>query len=264
MLNYPDIDPVALTLGTLNIRWYGISYVIGIIAAMLLLRWRSKRLLKQNYSNDDIDDIIFYGTLGVIVGGRLGSVVFYNFAYYWENPIDILKINQGGMSFHGGLLGVILMMFFWTRYKSVDFFNTMDFIVPVIPIGLGFGRIANFINGELWGKPSTLPWAMVFPDPRAGNVARHPSQLYEALLEGLLLFFILWLYASKPRPVMAISGLFLLIYGIFRCCIEFIREPDQHIGYLEFNWLTMGQLLSLPMIALGFVLIVYAYMRAEN
>lgn len=265
MLIYPNINPVAITFGPVSIHWYGISYVIGIISAWYLLKWRSKhKLLPANYSDDDLDDIIFYGTLGVIIGGRLGSILFYNFPYYLEHPIDIFKINQGGMSFHGGVIGVGLAIMFWSRKKTIGFFDTVDAIIPVIPIGLGCGRVANFINGELWGKPSTLPWAMVFPDPRAGNVARHPSQLYEALLEGLLLFIIVWVYSSKPRPAMAISGMFLLVYGIFRCGIEFVREPDPHLSYLAFNWLTMGHLLSLPMIIFGVLLMVYAYMRVKH
>lgn len=265
MLNYPNIDPVAIAIGPVNVYWYGISYVIGIITGWFLLRWRSRNaLLSLGYSNEDLDDIVFYAPLGAIIGGRLGSVLFYNLPYYLDHPTDIFKINQGGMSFHGGLLGLLLAIFWLARKKNISFFNIIDLIAPVVPIGLGCGRIANFINGELWGRASNLPWAMVFPDPRAGNIARHPSQLYEALLEGLLLFIILWLYSSKPRPVMAVSGLFLLAYGIFRCGIEFVREPDPQLGYLAFHWLTMGQLLSLPMIIFGAVLIIYAHMKTKT
>jgi len=259
MLSYPDIDPIALALGPIKIHWYGITYVVGIVAAWLLLRWRTDKNPSLKWSSEQVDDMVFYATLGIIVGGRLGSVLFYNLPYYLDHPIDIFKINQGGMSFHGGLMGALLAMVWFARKTNSGFFNVIDFIAPVVPIGLGCGRIGNFINGELWGAPSTLPWAMIFPDPRAGGIARHPSQLYEALLEGLLLFIILWLYSSKPRPMMAVSGLFLLGYGVFRFSVEFVRVPDAHIGYLAFGWVTMGQVLSFPMIILGIVSMVWAY-----
>lgn len=263
MLSYPDIDPIALALGPIKIHWYGITYVVGIVAAWLLLRWRTDKNPSLKWSSEQVDDMVFYVTLGVIIGGRLGSVLFYNLPYYLDHPVDIFKINQGGMSFHGGLIGALLAMVWFARKTNSGFFNVIDFIAPVVPVGLGCGRIGNFINGELWGAPSALPWAMIFPDPRAGGIARHPSQLYEALLEGLLLFIILWLYSSKPRPMMAVSGLFLLGYGVFRFSVEFVRVPDAHIGYLAFGWVTMGQVLSFPMIILGFVSMVWAY-RKEN
>jgi len=215
------------------------------------------------WKQEHIDDMVFYATLGIIIGGRLGSVLFYNLPYYLDQPIDIFKINQGGMSFHGGLIGVLLAMFWFARKTNSRFFNVIDFIAPVVPIGLGCGRIGNFINGELWGAPSSVPWAMIFPSAYAGGVPRHPSQLYEALLEGLLLLIILWFYSAKPRPMMAVSGLFLLGYGIFRSSIEFVREPDAHLGYLAFDWLTMGQILSLPMILLGIILLVLAHRNAS-
>ena len=266
MLSYPDIDPVALALGPIKIHWYGITYVVGIVMAWLLLRWRAQKdLTKENplfgWNRNHSEDMVFFATLGVIVGGRLGSVLFYNLPYYLDHPVDIFKINQGGMSFHGGLIGVLLAMVWFARKTGSGFFNVIDFIAPVVPIGLGCGRIGNFINGELWGAPSTLPWAMIFPDPRAGAIARHPSQLYEALLEGLLLFIILWFYSAKPRPTMSVSGLFLLGYGVFRFAVEFVRVPDAHLGYLAFDWVTMGQVLSLPMIILGIVLIVLAHKK---
>lgn len=264
MYTYPNIDPVAIDLGVIQIYWYGISYVVGIAIAWYLLRYRASKGTTIISEDDFVDDLIFYGTLGIIIGGRLGSVFFYNFSYYWEHPLQILDIQQGGMSFHGGLIGVLLMMAWLSWRRSVNFMHLIDFIAPVVPIGLGCGRIGNFINGELWGRGSDLPWAMIFPDPKAGGIARHPSQLYEALLEGLLLFIILWLYSSKPRPMMSISGLFLLGYGIFRCAIEFFREPDIHLGYLAFGWLTMGQILSLPMIIFGIVLITCAYARKKK
>ena len=264
MLSYPDIDPVALALGPLRIHCYRITYVVGIVAAWLLLRWRTDKNPSLKWSSEQVDDMVFYVTLGVIIGGRLGSVLFYNLPYYLDHPVDIFKINQGGMSFHGGLIGALLAMVWFARKTNSGFFNVIDFIAPVVPVGLGCGRIGNFINGELWGAPSALPWAMIFPDPRAGGIARHPSQLYEALLEGLLLFIILWLYSSKPRPMMAVSGLFLLGYGVFRFSVEFVRVPDAHIGYLAFGWVTMGQVLSFPMIILGFVSMIWAYRNIKE
>jgi len=261
MLSYPDIDPVALALGPIKIHWYGISYVVGIVAAWLLLRWRAKNNPLLGWKQDHIDDMVFYATLGIIIGGRLDSVLFYNLPYCLDHPIDVFKINQGGMSFHGGLIGVLLAMVWFARKTNSTFFQVTDFIAPVVPIGLGCGRIGNFINGELWGAPSSVPWAMIFPGSAAGGVPRHPSQLYEALLEGLLLFVILWIYSAKPRPKMAVSGLFLLGYGIFRFGVELVREPDAHLGYLAFEWVTMGQVLSSPMIILGIVLLIWAYKK---
>ena len=262
MLNYPAIDPVAISLGPLKIRWYGISYVVGIIIAWWLLNKRAEKDFR--WMPDQVADLVFYAMLGIIIGGRLGSVIFYNLPYYLDHPIDIIKINQGGMSFHGGLIGVIVAMWYFGAKTKKGFFAVSDFLTPVVPVGLFCGRIANFVNGELWGGPSNLPWAMVFPDERAGGIPRHPSQLYEALLEGVLLFIILWCYSAKPRPTMAVSGLFLLGYGIFRSAIEFVREPDAHIGYLALGWVTMGHVLSLPMIIAGIVLLVLAYRNAKN
>ena len=262
MLNYPAIDPVAITLGPLQIRWYGISYLVGIILAWWLLNKRAEKDFR--WTPNHVADLIFYATLGIIVGGRLGSVLFYNLPYYLDHPIEIFMINRGGMSFHGGLIGVLFAAWYFGKKSKKGFFTVSDFLAPVVPVGLFFGRIANFINGELWGAPSTLPWAMVFPDPRAGGIPRHPSQLYEALLEGVLLFIILWLFSAKEKPKMAVSGLFLLGYGIFRSAVEFVREPDSNLGYLAFDWLTMGQLLSIPMIIAGIILLVLAYKNAKK
>ena len=263
MLNYPDIDPVAIDFGIIKIRWYGISYVVGILLAWTLLRYRAIRQPLLGWTPIQVSDLIFYGTLGVILGGRLGSVLFYNFSYYLQHPLSIIKVWEGGMSFHGGLIGVCVALWLYSRRINQSFFETTDFLAPVVPVGLFFGRIANFINGELWGAPSDLPWAMVFPAEQAGGIPRHPSQLYEACLEGVLLFIILWFYSTKIRPKMAVSGAFLLGYGIFRSLVELVREPDQQIGYLAGDWLTMGQVLSLPMILGGMIMLVYAY-RSEN
>jgi len=259
MLTYPDIDPIAIDLGVLQIRWYGISYICGILLAWWLLRYRARHKPMLGWTAVQVSDLIYYGTLGVIIGGRLGSVIFYNLPYYLDNPLDVLKVWQGGMSFHGGLIGVCLALWYYSRKIDRSLFMCSDFLVPVVPVGLFFGRIANFINAELWGAPTTLPWGIIFPGPRSGGIPRHPSQLYEALLEGVVLFIILWLYSGKQRPVMSISGLFLLGYGAFRCGIEFVREPDANIGYLWGGWLTMGQVLSLPMILTGVILFFLAF-----
>ncbi|TAJ95296.1 MAG: prolipoprotein diacylglyceryl transferase [Gammaproteobacteria bacterium] len=257
MLNYPNIDPVAIALGPVQIRWYGISYVVGILLSWWLLRLRGTR--GGGWTREQVSDLVFYATVGIILGGRLGSVLFYNFPYYIEEPLAVFRVWEGGMSFHGGMLGVMLAVWLYARKTQRGFFAVTDFIVPVGPVGLGSGRIGNFINGELWGAPSDLPWAMIFPDPRAGGIPRHPSQLYEAFLEGLLLFVILWWFSARPRPVMAVSGLFLVLYGIFRTLVEFIREPDRQIGYLAGDWLTMGMVLSMPMVLVGAAMLILSY-----
>jgi phosphatidylglycerol:prolipoprotein diacylglycerol transferase len=259
VLSYPNIDPVAVHLGPFKIHWYGLMYLLGFGVAWWLGR-RRLRLFPQ-LGAQDLSDLIFYAALGVIAGGRLGYILFYDFAAYLAEPLNIFKIWQGGMSFHGGLLGVIIAMALFARRRGRRFFEIADFTAPLIPLGLGAGRLGNFINGELWGRVSDLPWAMVFPDPRAGGLPRHPSQLYEMLLEGVVLFVILWLYARKTRPTMAVSGLFLLGYGTFRFLVEFARTPDAQLGFLAGDWLTMGQLLSLPMVAAGAVLWWLAHRR---
>lgn len=261
MMAYPNIDPVALDLGFVKIYWYGISYVVGIAGAWLLLRYRAPRP-QWGFSHEQIADLVFYAMLGIVIGGRLGSIFFYNFSYYVQHPVEVFYLHRGGMSFHGGLIGVIIAVWLFAKKVGTPFFKMADFIAPVVPVGLGCGRIGNFINGELWGAPSDLPWAMVFPSVDAGGIPRHPSQLYEALLEGLVLFIILWCYSKKPRPVGSVSALFLIAYGAFRSAVEFVREPDAHIGYLAFDWLTLGQLLSLPMILFGIYLMIRPYKRA--
>ena len=258
MIAYPNINPIAVDLGFISVHWYGVSYVVGISVAWLLLRYRAQ-YFQVSLDNEQIADLVFFVVLGIIIGGRLGSVVFYNFDYYLGHPLEIFFIHKGGMSFHGGLIGVIFSVWFFSYKKNISFFRISDFIAPVIPIGLGCGRIGNFINGELWGSPSNLPWAMIFPDPAAGGIPRHPSQLYEAFFEGLVLFIILWWFSRIPRPVKATSGLFLIFYGLFRFLVEFVRIPDQHIGYIAYNWLTMGQLLTIPMIIFGIIFLRMAY-----
>lgn len=259
MLAYPAINPVALDLGFVQIHWYGLMYLIGIGGAWWLAAHRLAAF-DPRWTRDTLSDLVFWVAMGVILGGRLGYVLFYDLSSYLANPALILQVWKGGMSFHGGFIGVLLATAWFARRQGKTFFELMDFIAPLVPIGLGAGRIGNFINAELWGKASDLPWAMVFPtDPQ--QLPRHPSQLYQFALEGLALFVILWLYTRKPRPTMAVSGLFAICYGSFRILVEFVRVPDAQLGYLAFGWLTMGQLLSLPMIAVGVLLMVLAYRR---
>lgn len=262
MFVHPNFDPVAFSLGPLQVRWYGLMYLLGFAAGWALGRYRANRP-GSGWTPAQVDDLLFYIALGVILGGRIGYVLFYGFHTLLHDPLVLFRIWEGGMSFHGGLLGVLLAMLFYARQLGRGFFVVTDFIAPLIPPGLFFGRIGNFINGELWGGTSDLPWAVVFYTPGAGNLPRHPSQLYEAALEGLALFLILWLFSAKPRPTRAVSGLFLLSYGVFRFAIEFVREPDAHLGYLAFGWLTMGQLLCLPMLVFGVWLMRQAYRRGN-
>lgn len=255
-MNYPQIDPVALSLGPLAIHWYGLMYLLGFAFVWLLGRYRAQRV---GWQTNQLEDLLFYGAIGVILGGRLGYAFFYDLPANLDNPFNLLKIWQGGMSFHGGLLGVLAAFWYFGRKTGKSFFEISDFIAPMVPIGLMLGRIGNFINGELWGRVSDVPWAMVFPG--AGSLPRHPSQLYQAALEGLLLFLILWFFSAKPRPRAAVSGLFLLGYGVFRFIVEFVRIPDPQYGYLAFDWLTMGQVLCLPMIIGGLMMMIWAYKR---
>lgn len=261
MLSYPNIDPVAIALGPLKIHWYGLMYLVGIGGAWWLASRRLQRFDPQ-WTKDTLSDLVFWVAMGIILGGRLGYVLFYDLAAYIDNPALVLRIWEGGMSFHGGFLGVLLAVWLFGRKHKKSFFQLMDFIAPLVPIGLGAGRIGNFINAELWGKATDVSWAMIFPtDPE--QLARHPSQLYQFALEGVALFVILWLYSRKPRPTMAVSGMFALCYGIFRFIVEFVRVPDAQLGYLAFDWLTMGQVLSIPMIVGGIGLIMFAYKRQE-
>jgi phosphatidylglycerol:prolipoprotein diacylglycerol transferase len=258
MLTYPDIDPVAVSLGPVAIHWYGLMYLIGFIAGWWLGVVRARKP-SSGWRTSEIGDLLFYVALGVILGGRIGYILFYNFGLFLDDPLVLFRVWQGGMSFHGGLLGVLFAMWLYGRRTGRSFFQVTDFMAPFVPIGLGAGRIGNFINGELWGRPTDLPWGMVFPF--VDSQPRHPSMLYEALLEGVVLFLVLWVYSSRPRPTGAVSGMFLLCYGVFRFAVEFVREPDAHIGYLFMHWVTMGQVLSVPMILFGILLLVLAYRR---
>ena len=261
MLTYPDIDPVAINLGPVAIHWYGLMYLVGFLGAWLLGRWRAKRS-DTPIQPQQMEDVLVFGAIGVILGGRIGYVLFYDSSLLTTDPLALIRIWEGGMSFHGGLVGVIAAMWLYNWRTGCGFFRLMDFVAPLVPIGLGAGRVGNFINGELWGRASDVPWAMVYPP--MGADPRHPSQLYQFLLEGVVLFVALWLFSRKPRPTMAVSGLFLVLYGSFRFIVEFVRLPDEQLGYLAFDWFTMGQLLSLPMIALGAALLYIAYNRGQD
>jgi phosphatidylglycerol:prolipoprotein diacylglycerol transferase len=250
MIPFPAIDPVAFQLGPVAIRWYGISYVVGIALMWWFLSARARKA-GSLCSPDEAADAIFYAVLGGVLGGRLGYVLFYNLPAYASDPASIFKVWQGGMSFHGGLLGAIGAVWLFSRRRGRQFFAVSDFLAPATPLGLMCGRIGNFINQELWGAPTDLPWGVVFLGERAGGVPRHPSQLYEAALEGLVLFVLLWWFTRTPRPLMLPSALFLLGYGTARTAVEFVRIPDEHIGYLAFGWLTMGHVLSAPMVIAG-------------
>ena len=257
MLRFPEIDPVAVSVGPVDIHWYGIAYLIGIGLGWLYLL-KLRKLNHFNWPSEAVGDMVFYAALGGVLGGRIGYTLFYSFSQTLSDPLSILAVWQGGMSFHGGVIGFILAMLLFARKHQRPFLAVTDFVVCAVPIGLFFGRLANFINQELWGAQTNLPWAVLFTNPAAGGVPRHPSQLYEALLEGFVLFFILWFLARKPRALGLLSASFLFFYGLFRFSVEFIRQPDQHIGYLAGNWLTMGQVLSSPMILFGIALAIFA------
>ena len=272
--SYPDIDPVIVSLGPLQVHWYGVMYLVGFLSGWWLGRMRALKP-DSGWTTQQVDDMVFYIVLGVVLGGRLGYILFYGFAGFIADPLSLLRVWEGGMSFHGGLIGVLFAVLLLARKQRRQFFEVTDFIAPLVTIGLGAGRVGNFINAELWGGPTTLPWGMRVPCVEAPalcarlgmpegtiySVPVHPNQLYESLLEGLVLFLILWIFSSKRRPKMAVSGLFLTCYGIFRFGVEFVRLPDAHIGYLAFNWLTMGQLLSIPMILFGIMLLIMSYRK---
>jgi phosphatidylglycerol:prolipoprotein diacylglycerol transferase len=257
MLVHPQFDPVAIHLGSFGVHWYGLMYLLGFACFIWLGRKRLRVLHRPGWDDKFLDDLLFYGVLGVVLGARLGEVLFYNPGYYFSHPAKIVAVWEGGMSFHGGFLGVLAATVLFARRRHVQWLALMDFVAPLVPPGLGAGRIGNFINGELWGRPTDLPWGMIFP--QADNIPRHPSQLYEFALEGVALFILLWWYSKKPRPVGAVSGLFLVGYGSFRFLAEFTRNPDDGIfGYMTFG-VSMGQWLSLPMILAGAALMWWAY-----
>ena len=266
------LSPTVFEIGWFQLRWYSIAYLAGIFIGY----WYLLKLLKQPgapMARRHADDLVFYAALGIILGGRLGYVLFYNLPYYIEHPVDILKLWDGGMSFHGGLIGVVVAAWWWSRRHRLHLMDTVDFLAPLVPPGLGFGRLGNYIGGELWGKPTEAGWGVVFPRApefsgwsmeqiqaqfatgALNQYARHPSQLYQAFLEGLVMFAALWWFSSRPRPRYAVSGLFALLYGVFRFLVEFVRVPDEQLQYLAFGWLTMGQLLSVPLILLGLYLL---------
>ena len=269
---FVDINPIAFSIGPVQVHWYGIMYLIGFAVAWWLGQ-RRRAAGRLPVTADQFSDLAFYLMLGVILGGRIGYMVFYDTSELIHHPLSLFRVWEGGMSFHGGLLGVLAAALIWTRKRKLNFFDVMDFIAPVVPIGLGLGRLGNFIGGELWGRHTDAPWGMIFPRAlesldrtkdelyqmvlagQLNNEARHPSQLYEFCLEGVVLFAVLWIYSRKPRPRYAVSGLFALLYGLFRFGVEFVREPDAQLGYIAFGWLTMGQILSLPLIIIGIVLL---------
>ena len=270
---FHNINPIAFSIGPLAVHWYGIMYLLGFLGAWYLgNRRRQQGRLPVSY--EQFSDLAFYAMLGVIVGGRIGYMLFYiSPSWIWTDPLALFRVWEGGMSFHGGLLGVLVAGWWWSRRNKIFFFDAMDFLAPLVPIGLGLGRLGNFIGGELWGRRTDAPWGVIFPrsledistsretlykmylDGQLNHEARHPSQLYEFTLEGIVLFAVLWIYSRKPRPRYAVSGMFALLYGLFRFGVEFVREPDVQLGFIAFDWLTMGQLLSIPLIVAGIVLL---------
>lgn len=261
MFVHPQFDPVALQLGPLALRWYGLMYLLGFALIWWIGRYRIDRNPGGTWTRNDLDDVLFYGILGTILGGRLGYVLFYKLGDYLATPWKVFYVWEGGMSFHGGFLGVVIAMIWFARSRRQDWLGITDFIAPLVPLGLAAGRMGNFINAELWGRPTDLPWAMVFPN--VDRIARHPSQLYEFALEGVVLFLILWLFTLKPRPRGAASALFLIGYGVFRFGVEYTREPDGFLGLLALGF-SMGQWLSLPMIVAGIGLLGWSYLSTRT
>jgi phosphatidylglycerol:prolipoprotein diacylglycerol transferase len=264
MLIHPLPDPIAFSLGPLSVHWYGLMYLVAFIQFLILgrVRIRQPHIAAAGWKAEDLDDMLFYGVLGVVIGGRLGEVLFYNPGYYFSHPQEIIAIWKGGMSFHGGFLGVMLAMGLWARKKGRHLMDALDFIAPLVPLGYAAGRIGNFINAELPGRLAdpSLPWAMIWPN--VDSLPRHPSPVYQALVDGVLLFIVLWLYARKPRPMMAVSGVFALGYGCARFFTEYFRTPDYQVS-LAGATISAGQMLSLPMIVLGIILLAAAHRRAD-
>lgn len=257
MLTYPEFDRIAFSIGPVDVHWYGLMYVVGFVAGWWLARRRAAAP-RSTWKPADVDDLIFFAAMGVILGGRLGWILFYGFDTVREDPLNIIRVWQGGMSFHGGLAGVMIAVALFAKRRGRKIADVFDFTAPLPAVGLFAGRIGNFINGELWGKPTDLPWGFL-----VNGQVLHPSQLYEAALEGLVMFLILWWFTSKPRWRLAPSGLFLTLYGLFRFLVEFVRVPDADIGYLAFGWLTMGQVLSLPVLVAGLAMLAFAYTRRQ-
>ncbi|TYK66338.1 prolipoprotein diacylglyceryl transferase [Colwellia echini] len=260
-LQFPVIDPIIFSIGPVSLRWYGAMYLIGFLAAMFLANKAADRS-KGEWTREQVSDLLFYSFLGVILGGRVGYVLFYQFEYFLSDPLYLFEIWQGGMSFHGGLLGVILAIFIFARKTKKSFLAVGDFVAPLVPIGLGMGRLGNFINAELWGRQTDVPWAMVFPTDSL-QVPRHPSQLYEFALEGVVLFAILYFISRKTNRLGLASGAFLIGYGVFRSIVEFFREPDAHLG-LYFSFISKGQILSIPMIVAGMLIIYLGYLAQQK
>ncbi len=266
MLVHPQFDPVALAIGPVQIHWYGLTYLVafGLFMALASAHARQPQYANAGWSRRDVEDLLFWGVLGVVLGGRIGYALFYKPGQYLANPLEILMVWKGGMSFHGGMLGVIIAMVLYARSRGRRWLEVTDLIAPCVPTGLASGRVGNFINGELWGRPADpgLPWAMVFPQS-GSDIPRHPSQIYQFLLEGLLLFVLLWLYARRPRATGQVSGAFLVGYGLLRFIAEYFREPDSFLGPLALG-LSMGQWLCLPMIAAGAALWAWAGRQGPN
>lgn len=252
---FPEIDPIIVAIGPLAVRWYGLMYLVGLGFAYFLAL-REVKAGRSPFNKDQVSDLLFYSFMGVVIGGRMGYVFFYQFERFLEDPLYLFMITQGGMSFHGGLIGVLVVLFIYSRFMKMSFLQIGDFVAPLVPIGLGAGRLGNFINGELWGRTTDAPWGIVFPN--AGPLPRHPSQLYEFFLEGLVLFAAVYLFSRKPRPVGAAGGLFLMGYGTFRFIVEYYRQPDDHLGLLTLG-MSMGQWLSLPMAIAGALLMAWAF-----
>jgi len=261
VLSYPAIDPVAIAIGPVKIHWYGLAYLAGLGFAWWLALRRS-RLPGSPLNRRQVDDLIFFAALGVVLGGRIGYALFYGGERLAEDPTWLLRVWEGGMAFHGGFLGVVLASGFLARRDGIPFGRLLDFVAPLVPLGLALGRLGNFIGQELWGRPAAVPWAMVFPEDPL-QLARHPSQLYQFALEGMLLFAVLLWFTRRPRPTWAASGVFALGYGLLRSFAEFFREPDAHLGFQAFGWVTRGQLLCLPMIIVGLFLLWLAYGRGR-
>ena len=264
MLIHPLPDPIAFSVGPLSVHWYGLMYLLAFAQFIALgrLRLRQPHIAKDHWKTEDLDDMLFYGVLGVIIGGRLGEILFYNPAYYFSHPADILAVWKGGMSFHGGFLGVMLAMYLWARKAGRNLMDVYDFIAPMVPLGYAAGRIGNFINAELPGRVAdpALPWAMIWPN--VDSLPRHPSPIYQALVDGLLLFIILWLYARKQRPRLAVGAMFVMLYGCARFFTEYFRTPDYEVSFAGIS-ISAGQMLSLPMIAAGAAMLVWTYRKRK-